>query len=687
MKFSKALPWLPSLLVLAGCPGEPEPKPPQLDKVSVTCAPTTLEAGQSAQCSASASDQNGQPFTVSSYTWSSGDDTLAHVDTSGKVATVVVSSGTVAIRASASSGDTTRQGEAALSVTPKPPTLHSTSISSSETWRVADNPHLVSSPLTVDGAATLTLEAGLVVRFAPGAELRVVRGTLLAPGTAQAPILLQAQNGATRGSWSGLVLSSPDSASTLAHVTMTGCGGAQSAGACLVIRDGAAPVLQDVSVRDSASAGVLVAGEDSSFGTGSARLSVSGSTGPAVRLEANQAGTFPTGGSFTGNVPNGVELTGSAVSRTQTWPNPGVPFIVNEDLSVGNNATPATLTLAAGTVVRFGANARLVVSSTGDNLGGLVLDGTADAPILLTAHSDNPQPGHWRGVHVVTTAPFVGRISHATIEFAGKADPDELVWPGNGNINLYSGLTQGGPFTITDILVQKSSGPGVYQDGGEFGTGSARLTSRDNATYPIFMQPSSVRTLPRDIQFQNNGINMLALSGGGISETQTWTNLGLPYLLTGGVIVGYTTNPTLTLAPGTEFRVAQGALLLVGHYTNRPGALVAAGTADAPIRFIPDSASAPNGYWSGIHFWNAMGSRLDHVLVTHGGAGNPDYAGIIGSGNLNVHKDLGNFVTNSTFKNGQDCAVTVDSGIRTKFSDPSFNNVFTDNPNDSQCFN
>ena len=156
---------LPLLLVLAGCPGQPpEPspvEPARLERVTVTCAPTPLVAGQSAQCTASAVDQKGEPFSVSAYTWTSGDESIARVDASGKVATVAVSSGSVAIRARATSGDSSQQGEASLSVTPKAPTVHSTPVTSAETWKAQDNPHLVSGALAVD--APLTLEAGDLV--------------------------------------------------------------------------------------------------------------------------------------------------------------------------------------------------------------------------------------------------------------------------------------------------------------------------------------------------------------------------------------------------------------------------------------------------------------------------------------------------------------------------------------------
>ncbi|MFY0577294.1 hypothetical protein ACN28S_25900 [Cystobacter fuscus] len=157
-----------------------------------------------------------------------------------------------------------------------------------------------------------------MVRFAPGAGLRIFDGLLRAQGSAEAPIVLEGQDRVTRGSWNGLFFSEKSTVQ-LDHVTVSQCGAPTGGGGCLVMREKATPVLRDVSVRDSGSVGVLVADDGSAFGSGSARLSVSGSAGPAVVMAANQADSIPPSLTLSGNAPDAVELHGH-VSRTQTGP-------------------------------------------------------------------------------------------------------------------------------------------------------------------------------------------------------------------------------------------------------------------------------------------------------------------------------------------------------------------------------
>jgi hypothetical protein len=695
MKYTTALPWLPALLVLSACPG-PAPVA-QLSGISVACAPTTVVAGQSVQCTASATDQNGAPFSVPGYTWTSGDETVARVDATGKASTQAVSSGTVVIRASATAGDITRQGEATINVTPKAPTVHSTSITTPETWREADNPHLVRGQLAVDVAATLTLEAGVVVRFAPDAELRVLDGALVARGTQAAPILLQAEGGVARGSWRGLVFSSPDSASTLEHVTVSGCGAAGGEGACVFVHDKAAPVLRDVSVRESGSVGVLVADDGSAFGSGSARLSVSGSAGYAVRLGANQADSFPTGGTFSGNTPNSVELSGN-VSRTQAWPtNPGIPFVIPGDMRVDNPTAAVTLTISAGTQLRFGASARLVVGF-GDFRSVLKVAGTADAPVLFTANADAPRPGHWRGVHIVIDSSMKSHISHAIFEYAGMEPETNLYLYGTGNLNFYGDYSADPSLVLTDVVSRRGSGPGIgVFEFARFGDGSARVRSSENGTYPLEIGPDFVRSIPTDSVWTGNTQDMVNVYEGSMVTTQTWPNLGMPYHITGFVDVAGSRNPTLTLLPGTELRFKAGTALVMGYYGEDPGVLIARGTAAAPIRFVPDVPTAPGGYWYGLHFWRADGSQLDHVLISQGGTFNKNarlLGGVIGPANVVVHREIGPFITNSTFRDSIAHPVCVSNSgglpgstrVDTQFLSPELKNTSVNNPDDYQCF-
>lgn len=74
---------------------------------------------------------------------------------------------------------------------------------SDTTWSAAQSPIEVTCQVVLQPGATLTIEPGVVVRFAAGAGL-TVRGALEASGTSAAPIRFGSVTPGTRGSWSGI---------------------------------------------------------------------------------------------------------------------------------------------------------------------------------------------------------------------------------------------------------------------------------------------------------------------------------------------------------------------------------------------------------------------------------------------------------------------------------------------------
>jgi hypothetical protein len=573
-------------------------------------------------------------MTVPGYTWTSSDESVAKVDALGIASTT--QAGTVTITASATVEGVTQQGQISLTVTEKAPTVHFTPITADETWRASDNPHLVRGQVTVTAAgasATLTLEAGVVVLFEEDAQLAVEKGALKAPGTPSQPILLLAhQPVPTPGFWRGLWFAESAGDSLLEHVTLSDCGrvDAQGYGTCLNLLN-TTLVARDVTVRNSGSRGVSF-GFSGELGAGSARLSVSGSKIYAVTLNADHVGALPLGGTFTGNGINAIAVFNN-ITRSQTWPNLGIPYdLIGPRTSVvGNPQTPTTLTLSAGTVLRFVRWNSFDVGASSD----LIVNGTEEAPVRFTSSSSTPNPGDWGGVTLGNITANT-RLSHAIIEYAGGSS----ISGATGNLNLLgSSLCTACP-TLDHVTLQKSSGHGLSFRGGQLAAGSTGVTIRDNGSHAISAPADGVEGL--------STVGTLTISGnspdavkvyGSVLHSQTWPNLGIPYDISGELSVSgdFRSTPikpvTLTLSAGTLLRFGARGALDVGRDTYLPGDLIVNGTEEAPVRFTSSSSTPKPGDWAGVKLGKGISSatRLSHAIIEYGGG---TYSGNIGNLNL-----------------------------------------------------
>lgn len=136
-------------------------------------------------------------------------------------------------------------------------TVPASTIAVDTTWRRADSPIDVTGYLTVARGATLTIEPGVTVRFAPNSGI-TVEGALHAVGAPEASILL---TGVVQrpGSWQGLVFYGDNSAQAIGvlhHVTVE-YGGFGSAGGN-IFANTAQITISDSTLRHSAGSGLVL---------------------------------------------------------------------------------------------------------------------------------------------------------------------------------------------------------------------------------------------------------------------------------------------------------------------------------------------------------------------------------------------------------------------------------------------
>jgi len=452
-------------LALAACT-EP-PKPPVLTMIAVTSedGATSIMLGETLQLAAEAKDQKGSTLSPApAFSWTTTNASVATVDANGLVAATGGGQATI----TATSG--TVSGGFSLTVAGS---IHSTDITTNQTWRAADNPHFVTALLDIDGVAApvLTIEAGVEIRFRSGTGLAIAdfdAGSIQANGTASAPITMIADaTSPPKGFWTGLYIGRRAGPSALHFVTMSHCGSASAGTSGCIHVDANAPsqvpqvLIDHVTIQNSSTHG-FISTSQAGFATGSAQLTVTGSELDPIRLHANVAGTIPTGGTFTGNTRNVVSFSGDGrVSISQTWPSLGIPYAPDAFINIEGTDGP-TLTLLPGTEIRMASDRDFSVGTCGaGGAGSLVASGTAAAPITFTANTATPTAGFWGILHFECSATSASLLDHVIVEYGGAGT--SIVIDGafiHGNIGFSFDL---GPM-MTNTTSRFSADCGVIRD-------------------------------------------------------------------------------------------------------------------------------------------------------------------------------------------------------------------------------
>ncbi len=189
-------------------------------------------------------------------------------------------------------------------------------LTAASTWRMADSPVLVTSDVTIDNGATLTIEAGVTVRFQSGRRLTVHNGALKALGSAAAPVFFTSwrDNGTevpAPGDWDGLEFrdGTLDAATLLQNAKIM-------YGSTSILR-GAAPTFNDCHFLNN--------------------------SGPALDMDLF---SFPhgSGNLATGNGRNAIRVPAGEMTVSGSWDLTGIPYYLEGEVSVGAAPTINAIT-------------------------------------------------------------------------------------------------------------------------------------------------------------------------------------------------------------------------------------------------------------------------------------------------------------------------------------------------------
>src|SRR5690554_2558091 len=145
-----------------------------------------------------------------------------------------------------------------------------------------------------------------------------------------------------------------------------------------------------------------------------------------------------------------IEVMGANLDGVSaTWPAADADYLIRGDILVRDDAH---FTLEPGVRLVFAEGAGISVFRA-----RLTARGSAENPILFTAQT--PQPGFWKGIHLVDTSSVENVFEHVTIEYGGSARTFKGAEPANLMFDDYFGLVSA---TLNDVTTRFSGGAGMH---------------------------------------------------------------------------------------------------------------------------------------------------------------------------------------------------------------------------------
>ena len=510
------------------------------------------------------------------------------------------------------------------------------------TLRAVDSPHVITSDLTIENGATLTVEPGAVVMLAGGTNRRIDVGTTTAgalvadggqAGSDDQIVFTRFQSiaGPAPGShYRGLRFGANIiSATTTLRNVIVEFGGRVNTdtnrGAVEVL-SGSAPIITDSIVRESLNYGLYAqagAGSESIDWFDGNQLTSNGRS--PINIGSDEVSTLGGTLDLSGNGEDRVFVRGSLVSRADaSWSNYGVPYYLSNDIGVRSGST---MTIAPGTEMRFASGRRLAVS-TNEEDGTLVAAGSPEAPIRMLADS-----GTWDGIYLNDRIGAGTVLRNVRVEGFGSGV--------NGGLRVDNPVTPGARVAIVENCVFQSDEAGAL---GVYVSDDAGLRSFENnvldvtgtavtaamAGFDDVLSPSNVYEAPLQVRAGSIAGADMVWHKPVASDASTQ-----PIRPTGSLSI---TNGSLNIHAGNRVEMP-----VDGAITMTDSQLVVDGTASEPVVLEPVAGA---DYWNQIRL-RGSGAGLTSIsnAVLQSAGSNPTSGAATSRAAITVEPNGGNPAT------------------------------------------
>ncbi len=500
-----------------------------------------------------------------------------------------------------------------------------------------------SGVVLVDG--NIPIPVGTTVGIAPGTTVEMannaaisVKGTLSAPGTAAAPIIVtSAAAQPAPNDWANIDFDgSGANASVLSYVRVFYGGYGGTDGAEVRASNGASPTISDSVFANSSGDGLYL---DDGSQAAVTNCVFAQNAGYAIGTTADDAARI-TGSQLGPNQGKGIEVLGETITDSGTWHRQDVPYALDSGVRL---ATGARIDIEAGTVILMNNNASLSVAGT------LVAHGTAAAPVIFTSAAAQPAPNDWEYIDFTGSGANGSVLDHVQVFYGGYGGTD------GAEVSASNGASP----TISNSAIEQSSGDGIYLDGNERAV-VQNCVFAGNAGYAVSTSADNASLISGALAAV--GQKGIEVRGGAITHDGTWQAQGAPFQPDPGVSLNGGT--TLHIAPGTVMLMNNNASFSVA------GTLLAEGTAAAPIIVSSSAAQPAPNDWEYIDFTahSADASRFAYVDVSYGGYGGTDGAEVSASNGASPS------FTNSVFAFSSGDGLYLDDGGRSPVTNCAFAN-------------